>query len=87
VILFAVNDTARPITRLLDFSEFGAAGHAVAVCTLRDAKSAGEPDVTNSFAQPERVLPVASQLKASSTSLSYIFPEFSLTVLQWQVGK
>jgi alpha-N-arabinofuranosidase len=87
VILFAVNDTARPITRLLDFSEFGAAGHEAAVWTLADSKRAGEPDVTNSFAQPERVVPVASHLKVPSTSFPYTFPELSLTVLQWQMGK
>ena len=61
----------------------GVATHAV----QPRAKKAGEPDVTNSFGDPERVAPVASRFKASSGRFDYRFPALSLTVLRWKVGK
>lgn len=52
------------------------------VWTLADTKKAGEPDVTNSFAAPERIVPVASKFQATGAKFDYIFPGYSLTVLR-----
>jgi alpha-L-arabinofuranosidase len=87
VTLFAVNDSLHDITRPLDFSAFGAAGQDVIVRTLTDRKRAGEPDVTNSFADPERISPENSTFKASSPRFDFRFPALTLTVLEWHVGK
>ncbi len=63
VVLLAVNDRLEPVSRPLDFSAFGRDGQTLEVWTLADTKHAGEPDVTNNFADPERVVPVRSELR------------------------
>jgi alpha-N-arabinofuranosidase len=83
--LLIVNDSLRPATRTLDLSAFGKAGQKAQVWTLADTKKAGEPDVTNTFAQPGRVVPVASKFAARSARFDYAFPALSLTVLRWKV--
>ena len=83
--LFAVNATQEDITRRLDLSAFGDTGQEMAVWTLADSKRAGEPDVTNSFAEPDRVIPVVGKLRAAASRFDYRFPALSLTVLRWQV--
>ncbi len=85
VILFAVNDRAEPIERPLDFSAFGREGQAIEVWTLADTRQAGEPDATNTFADPDRVVPARSTYKAASPRFSYHFPRFTLTVMKWSV--
>jgi alpha-N-arabinofuranosidase len=85
--LFAVNAGLSDVTRPLDLSAFGDAGQEVEVWTLADRKKAGEPDVTNSFGDPERVAPVPSRFKAASGRFDYRFPALTLTVLRWKVGK
>jgi len=55
VVLFAVNDGLEAISRPLDFSAFGSRGQELEVWTLADRKQAGEPDVTNSFGEPEQI--------------------------------
>jgi alpha-N-arabinofuranosidase len=87
VILFAVNDSLHDITRPVDFSAFGAAGQEVTARVLTDLKLAGEPDVTNSFAEPVRIAPETSTFKAPGPRFDYRFPALSLTVLEWRVGK
>jgi len=87
VILMAVNAGPEAISRPLDFSAFAAAGQgpvpAVQVWTLADTKDAGEPDVTNSFADPERIVPLRSTFTPASPRFDYRFPPLSLTVLRW----
>jgi alpha-N-arabinofuranosidase len=85
VTLFVVNDELSDVTRPLDLSAWGDAGQQVEVFTLTDRHKAGEPDVTNNFAEPERIAPVASRFKATSGKFSYRFPGLSLTVLRWRV--
>jgi alpha-L-arabinofuranosidase len=85
VILFAVNPTLEGVTRPLDLSAFGAGAREVAVWTLGDRDKAGEPDVTNSFADPERVQVVRSKFRAAGARFDYRFPALSLTVLEWRV--
>jgi alpha-L-arabinofuranosidase len=85
VILFAVNDRPEPIERPLDFSAFGRDGQALEVWTLADTRQAGEPDATNSFADPERVVPTRSNFEAASPRFAYRFPPLSLTVMRWTV--
>lgn len=87
VVIFAVNDTAEEITRAIDLSEFGAAGQKAEVWTLTDTKRAGEPDVTNSFEQPERVVPVRSSFSAGSARFEYRFPACTLTVIRWSLAE
>jgi hypothetical protein len=55
------------------------------VWTLADGKKASEPDVSNSFGEPERIGVTASRFKAASGRFPYCFPAFSLTVLRWRV--
>jgi len=87
VILMAVNAGVEPISRPLDFTAFAsgepAQPQAVQVWTLGDTKNAGEPDVTNSFAEPERIVPRRSTFTPASARFDYRFPPISLTVLRW----
>jgi alpha-L-arabinofuranosidase len=89
VVLFAVNDQLTPIERALDFSAFQTNalgnGQEIDVWTLADTKRAGEPDVTNSFAEPERVATRRSTYRAASCQFDYRFPPLSLTVLRWVI--
>jgi alpha-L-arabinofuranosidase len=89
VILLAVNQSGNAISRPLDFSAFGRAngrdGQTVEVWTLGDTKNAGEPDVTNSFAEPERIIPRHSTFTSTSPRFDYRFPPLSLTVLRWNI--
>jgi alpha-N-arabinofuranosidase len=87
VTLFAVNLELTDVTRPVDLGAFGKGGQEVEVWTLRDREKAGEPDVTNSFGEPERVAPVTSRFRAGSAKFEYLFPALSLTVLRWKVGK
>ena len=84
--LFAVNATLDDVVRPLDFSAFGDRGQEVSVWTLADRQKAGEPDVTNSFGDPERVLPAASTFRADGPRFAYRFPPLSLTVIRWKTG-
>ena len=84
VVLFAVNDTLQPITRPLDFSAFGAGARTVRVATLADRDQAGEPEVTNSFNDPDRMTPRMTTFPAASAKFDYQFPPLSLTVLTWK---
>jgi alpha-N-arabinofuranosidase len=83
--LFAVNATLEDVTRPLDLSMFGDGAREAEVWTLTDTRHAGEPDVTNSFAEPGRVVPVASNIRAASPRFDYRFPALSLTVLRSRV--
>jgi alpha-N-arabinofuranosidase len=85
VTLFAVNDTLDDITRPLDFSAFGSKGQQLGAWTLTDRRHAGEPDVSNAFADPERIAPVKSGFTARSPRFDYRFPALSLSVLKWKV--
>ena len=89
VILMAVNDSQEAIVRPLDFSAFatgdGANAHAVEVWTLGDTRNAGERDVTNSFGEPERIVPRRSTFTPAKARFDYPFPPLSLTVLKWHV--
>jgi alpha-N-arabinofuranosidase len=83
--LFAVNASTRDVTRPLDLSAFGDGGQEATVWTLADTRRAGEPDVANSFAAPDRVVPVAAKFRAATARFEYRFPALSLTVIQWRV--
>jgi alpha-N-arabinofuranosidase len=83
VVLFAVNDQREAIDRPLDFSAFGRDGQMIEVWTLTDTRNAGEPDATNSFGDPDRVVPVRSAFEAASPRFTYQFPPLSLTVMRW----
>ncbi len=88
--LFAINTSGQDLERPLDLSAFGAIGsngQAVEVITLADKQHVGEPDATNSFADPERIAPVASIVHTPSAHFTYRFPAYSLTVLRWKVFK
>ncbi len=85
LIVFAVNDSLQELARTLDLSDFGNRAQPASVTTLTDQKHAGEPDVTNSFADPERVKPTSSSFKVGSSRFAYRFAPLSLTVLEWRV--
>ncbi len=81
ISLFAVNPTTSDIDRTLDLSAYVAIGKEVSVHTLADRDRAGEPDVTNSFADPERISTAESTLHMNGPTLHYRFPRLTLTVL------
>jgi alpha-L-arabinofuranosidase len=87
VILFAVNDSLQAISRPLDLSAFAAGDknppRSFQVWTLADTKAAGEPDVTNSFADIERIIPSRTAITPGSLRFDYSFPALSLTVLRY----
>ena len=87
LVLFAVNTALNDVTRPLDLTAFGDAGQEVEVWTLADRRKAGEPDVSNNFGDPERMVPVASKLKTRSARFDYRFPALSLTVLRWKTAR
>jgi alpha-N-arabinofuranosidase len=87
VVLFAVNRSQQDVTRPLDFSAFGDRGCTMDVSTLADRRHAGEPDVTNSFAEPERVTVFRTKVSRSATRFSFRFPALSLTVLRWPIAR
>ena len=87
VILFVVNDSPSDLTRTLDLSAFGDRGQEASVWTLADQQHAGEPDVANNFAVPERVKPISSVFHAPSSRPAYRFPALALTVVQWHVSR
>lgn len=80
--LFAVNDSLDEITRVIDLGQIATGKPALRVWTLTDRHHSGEPDVTNSFGEPERLVPTESSLKTASTRFPYHFPALSLTVLR-----
>jgi alpha-N-arabinofuranosidase len=82
LVLLAVNDTPAPIARPIDVSAFQTTGERAEVWTLSDSQAAGEPDVTNTFADPERVSARASTLAIESARFDYIFPALSVTALR-----
>jgi alpha-N-arabinofuranosidase len=86
VVLFAVNDGLEAISRTLDFPAFGSKGQNLEVWTLDDRKQVGEPDVTNSFGEPERIAPRQSTIAVASCRFVYHFPPLSLTVLKWRIS-
>ncbi|HZT42574.1 MAG TPA: alpha-L-arabinofuranosidase C-terminal domain-containing protein [Chthonomonadaceae bacterium] len=87
VVLFVVNDTQKDIVTSLDLSAFGESGREVAVWTLADREHAEEPDVTNSFTDPGRIIPVHSTFQAPASRFDYRFPALSLTVLRCPVRR
>jgi alpha-L-arabinofuranosidase len=91
VTVFAVNDTLAPISRPIDMSAFAGPGTSrprpVDVWTLADTRNAGEPDATNSFGDPERIIPRRTTITPQTPKFDYSFPPLSLTVLKWEVHK
>jgi alpha-N-arabinofuranosidase len=85
VTIFAVNATLDDITRPLNLTAFGDQAQEIAVWTLTDKKQIGEPDAANSFAEPERIVPVESKFHATSGKFEFRFPALSVTVIQWNV--
>jgi alpha-N-arabinofuranosidase len=85
VILFAINDGLNDMVRSVDFSSFGDRGQEVSTWILTDRKQAGEPDVNNSFGDPERISPAPSKLRTTSPRFDHHFPALSLTVIRWEV--
>lgn len=84
VVVFAVNDTTRPIRRTLDFSAFGRSSAPLTIWTLGDQRNAGEPDVRNTFDDPRRIA-VFSRTETHGARFEQSFPALSLTVLRWPI--
>ena len=83
--LFAVNDSTQARVRPLDLSNFSGSGQEASVWTLTDRDHSRQPDATNSFDDPQRVIPVQSKLNTTSSRFDFEFPAHSLTVLRWSV--
>jgi alpha-L-arabinofuranosidase/outer membrane protein assembly factor BamB len=85
VTVFAINPTLSSVTRPMDLSSFGDKGQEATIWTLTDKRHADEPDVANSFAEPDRIVAVVSKVQAASARFDFSFPALSLTVIQWSV--
>jgi alpha-L-arabinofuranosidase len=85
VVFFAVNPGLEDIVRPLDFTAFTKSAQEIAVWTLTDRHRAGEPDVTNSFAEPDRITAEQSKFAMPTGKFDYRFPALSLTVLTVKV--
>jgi len=83
--IFAVNESSSAVVRHLDLTAFGGSAQDADIWTLGDTQHAGEPDVFNSFIEPERVSTVKGSFKAASPRFDYAFPPLSLTVIRWRV--
>jgi alpha-N-arabinofuranosidase len=81
--VFVVNDTLGAVTATLDASALGARAQRTRVTTLSDSRAAGEPDVTNSPDDPERVVPERRWAFLDASGAPCTFPPLSLTVLEW----
>jgi alpha-N-arabinofuranosidase len=86
VSLLAVNATSKDVTRPIDLSAFGVKEQELSIWTLADRDRAGQPDVTNSFADPERVALVESKFRTGWAKFNYRFPALSLTLLLVRVN-
>ena len=84
VTLFAVNDTLEHLMPSLDFSDFGGRPQRLTVWTLSDRHRALEPDVRNTFGEPERISARQSTFGVRGPRFGFPFPALSLTVLQWR---
>ena len=84
--LFVVNCDLRPVKRDLDLSALGVGAQRAKAWTLTDRLHSGEPDVFNSFAEPERIAPTIASPTIDGSHFSYSFPALSLTVLCIQTG-
>jgi alpha-N-arabinofuranosidase len=85
--LFVVNPTLNIVRLDLDVTSFGKVAEDVTVKTLSDREKAGEPDVTNSFSNPERVRVRDSTQKSGEGKIECQVEPLSLTVLRWTVVK
>lgn len=84
--LFAVNPTEKDIGRTIDLSAFGSGRAELKVWTVADRQNAGQPDVTNSFGDPERIATSSSTFPVERlAAINYRFPKLSLSCLQLQV--
>lgn len=82
VLLFAVNDSLAPITRVLDLSAFPGARKRVILHTLEDRQHVGEPDVRNDFANPARIAVTTTTRHLRLPQSNLTFPPLSLSVLE-----
>jgi alpha-N-arabinofuranosidase len=83
ITIFAVNASTAEVGRVLDLSAFASSGTEVGHWTLGDRDAAGQPDVSNSFADPERVgVSHGTLTMPESRQLSLRFPPLTLSVFQ-----
>jgi alpha-N-arabinofuranosidase len=87
VILFAINPTRAEMNRTIDLSAFGGRGQECPIWTLADTKDVGDPSVTNSFDEPQRIALIEARFKAEASKFEYRFPALSLTAIEWSVEK
>ncbi|HVT13279.1 MAG TPA: alpha-L-arabinofuranosidase C-terminal domain-containing protein [Fimbriimonadaceae bacterium] len=76
--LFVVNESMETVSRHFDLP---GDWKDAEVWTLADTKKADEPDATNSFDDPRRIVPASSRAKVGGSVMDYQFSPLSLTVL------
>ncbi len=82
VAVFVVNESANAVNANLDLSAFGFGAGAAEVKTLADRERVGQPDVTNGFADPERVGVRGASAAIVEGKVSVELPAWSLTVVR-----
>jgi alpha-L-arabinofuranosidase len=82
LVLFAVNSTLQEIRHTVALKAFAKGSAHLTIWTLADRDHVMEPDVRNSFTDPERIIPRRSSIRLSSSKFQYPFPALSLTLFQ-----
>ena len=83
MILKVVNASAEPQTAAIELSGLDGKVKSATATVLTSAN----PDDENSFAEPNKVVPVASPVENAAGRFSHTFPASSVTVLQIKVER
>ena len=80
--LFVVNDSLQPSYQAIDISGLGTPCRKVQVWTLGDTQQSNSRDVANSFAEPQRVVPLLTEGVAEGTAFRHTFAPLTVTALK-----
>jgi len=83
LVVFVVNDGPSDETRSVDPTPAGKFRGAPSITVLADRDRAGEPDATNTFERPDRIVPPRARSDLAAPDGRCTFPAYSLTVLEW----
>jgi alpha-L-arabinofuranosidase len=80
--IYAVNESAMPRERSIQLAGFGTSASRARVFTLADRDRAGERTVGNSFADPDRIRTVESEIPIAGPEFVLQLPEISVTLVE-----
>jgi len=86
ITIITVNPSLEDVASRVDLSGFTLLSGVIRIWTLADRDRAGEPEVVNSFRDPERIAPVEAMVKLTDGVISYTFPALSLVMMRCPVA-